>query len=77
MELQLHRQVLCWLLQGGCRRQPFSESCRVGTRHCLFDCARIDCKGVSRLLLPWVVHHAHNPGLAGFCQYTDILCALI
>lgn len=66
MELHLHRQVACWLLQGGCRRQPFSESCSVGTRHCLFDCARRHLEGVSRLLLAPVVHHAHKLGLAGF-----------
>lgn len=35
LELDLHKQIACWLLQGGCRRQPFSESCRVGTRHCV------------------------------------------
>ena len=77
MELHLHRQVLCWLLQGGCRRQPFSESCRVGTSHCLFDCARTRLEGVSRLLLPPVVHHAHNLGLAGLHHFSQFLCALI
>jgi hypothetical protein len=77
MELHLHWQVACWLLQGGCRRQPFSESCSVGTRHCLFDCALVALEAVSRLLLSPVVQHAHDLGLAGFHHFPDNLCALI